>query len=144
MRHDELFAEFDAWVVELAKRGRSGRLEPNADVYLSEDDQTIVVVVEIAGADPSDLRIVVDDRSLFIVGRRHDRARRRRGSVLMKEIEFGEFMKKIHLPASVDFQNAAASYCDGMLTIRLPLSADAVSPRPRTEIRMTIQRVAAR
>ena len=140
MRHDEFFAEFDAMFVDLVKRARTGRFAPNCDVFLSDDGTTLVVDVEIAGVDLADLRVGVDERHLFILGRRSRRDRTISGSVLMKEIEYGEFAKKLHLPASVAYQDATASYRDGMLTIRLPVSTSAALPRHRTEIPMTVTR----
>src|SRR5271156_2770596 len=135
--NDHFFAEFDAMFADLARRARPGGFEPNADVFASADGQSIVVNVEIAGAEPVELRVMVEERRLYIVGRRYDRERDSRGSVLMKEIEYGDFVKKIHLPISVAYDEAAASYRDGMLTIRLPVSENALLPRNRTEIRMT-------
>jgi HSP20 family protein len=140
VRHDEFFAEFDAMFVELTKRARTGRFEPNCDVFLSDDGQTIVVDVELAGTDPSELRVGVEERHLFILGRRLRRDRAA-GSMLRKEIEYGEFVKKIHLPVPVAHEQATASYRDGMLTIRLPVSPDSLLPRHRTEIPMIVQRI---
>jgi HSP20 family protein len=138
---DDFFTEFDAMFADLARRARPGRFEPNADVYLSGDGSSIVVNVEIAGAEPAELRVMVEERRLYILGRRQDLEREQRGSVLMKEIEYGDFAKKIHLPMAIDYDHATASYRDGMLTIRLPVSADAHLPMHRTEIRMTVRRV---
>jgi HSP20 family protein len=140
---DDFFAEFDAMFAELARKARPGGFEPNADVYLTADERTILVNVEIAGAEPSELRVMVEERRLYIIGRRYDRERAARGSVLMKEIEYGDFIKKIHLPVPVAYDDATASYCDGILTIRLPVSADSRPPARRTEIRMTVKRVPA-
>jgi len=141
--NDHFFAEFDAMFADLARRARPGGFEPNADVFASADGQSIVVNVEIAGAEPVELRVMVEERRLYIVGRRYDRERDSRGSVLMKEIEYGDFVKKIHLPISVAYDEASASYRDGMLTIRLPVSENALLPRNRTEIRMTVRRTPA-
>lgn len=141
MGHDEFFAEFDAMFVELAKRTRSGRFEPNCDVFMSDDESAVVVNVEIAGADPSDLRVGVEERHLFIVGRRSHRDRSRIGSVLMKEIEYGDFVKKLHLPVPVAYEDVTASYRDGMLTIRLPVSHGSHLPEHRTEIHMNVRRI---
>ena len=141
MRHDEFFAEFDAMFVELARRSRSGRFEPNCDLFLSEDGETIVVTVEIAGAEPSELRIGVDERHLFVIGRRSNRDRSDLGSVFVKEIEYGDFVKKIRLPVAVAYSDATASYRDGMLSIRLPVSRTSALPRYRTEIPMTVKRI---
>src|ERR1700683_1354800 len=106
VRHDEFFAEFDAMFVELARRSRSGRFEPNCDLFASEDGETIVVNVEIAGADPAELRGGVDERHLFIAGRRALRDRSDLGSVYIKEIEYGDFVKKILLPVAVAYEHA--------------------------------------
>jgi HSP20 family protein len=140
---DDVFAEFDKIFAGLARRARSGAFEPNADVYLTADESTIVVNVEIAGAETTDLRVMVEERRLYILGRRLDRERAARGSVLMKEIEYGDFAKKLHLPVPVAYDAAVASFRDGILTIRLPVSMDALFPNSRTEIRMTVRRTPA-
>jgi HSP20 family protein len=138
--NNEFFAEFDAMFAEFARRARPGGFEPNADVYLTADGATIVVNVEIAGADPVELRVMVEERRLYIVGRRSERDRAGRGSVLMKEIEYGDFVKKIHLPVAIAYDDASASYRDGILTIMLPVSPNSLAPARRTEIRMTVRR----
>jgi HSP20 family protein len=138
--NDEFFAEFDAMFAEFARRARPGGFEPNADVYLTADGGTILVNVEIAGAEPAELRVMVEERRLYIMGRRFERDRAGHGSVLMKEIEYGDFVKKIHLPVAVAYDDAAASYRDGILTIRLPVSPGSLAPSRRTEIRMTVRR----
>ena len=140
MRQDEFFAEYDAMFVELAKRARSGRFEPNCDAYLNGDQSELVVEVEIAGANPSELRVGVDERHLFIVGRRSSR-NRSQCDVLMKEIEYGDFVKKIHLPVPVAYADVTASYHDGILTIRLPVSPESRPPSHRTELQMTVRRI---
>ena len=138
---DSFGYDFDAIFAEFARRVRPGSFEPNTDVALTDDGAVVRVTVEIAGAEPAELRVMIEERNLFILGRRVDRERAGRGSLLMKEIEYGEFLKKIHLPVSVADECATAVYRDGMLTIRLPVSADALSPRNRTEIRMTVTRI---
>jgi HSP20 family protein len=127
--------------VELAKRARSGRFEPNCDVYLNQEETELVVEVEIAGANPNELRVGVEERHLFIVGRRSSRSRADFGDVLMKEIEYGDFVKKIHLPVQVAYHDVTASYQDGMLIIRLPISQDSRPPAHRTELQMTVRRI---
>ena len=138
--NDDFFAEFDVMFAELARRSRPGRFEPNADVYLTADGTSMLVNVELAGAEPADLRVMVEERRLYILGRRSDRGRDVRGSVLLKEIAYGEFAKKIHLPVAVAYDEASASYRDGILTIALPISEDSLLPTHRTEIRMTVRR----
>ncbi len=117
--------------------------EPNADVVIDDDGRTLVVRVELAGADSESLRVFVDERYLFISGRRADTARLRNGSFLQKEIADGEFVKKIALPVGVQYDEVTATYADGMLTIALPVAAPEFLPAPRTEIRMIVKRILA-
>ena len=133
--------DFDAIFAEFARRVRPGRFEPNTDVALADDGEAVIVTVEIAGAEPSELRVMMEERTLYILGRRTDRERDGRGSYLLKEIDYGEFGKKMHLPVAVSYEDAIAVYRDGMLTIRLPVSKDPLVPRNRTEIRMTVKRI---
>jgi HSP20 family protein len=138
--NEDFFAEFDAIFAELARRARPGQFEPNTDVFFSADGTLVVVNVEIAGAEPAELRVMVEERLLYVIGRRSDREGKPRGSMLMKEIEYGEFVKKIHLPVAIAYEEAAASYRDGILTIRLPVSEGLPQPTHRTELRMTVRR----
>ncbi len=139
MRHDEIYREFDR---SFGARAH-GRFEPNADVYIDEAGERMVVQVEIAGSDGNDLRVAIDDRHLTIVGRRTDRGETRSLSILRKEILYGEFFKKIRLPLPVDDAGASATYRDGILTIVLPLATDDRIPTVTTEIRMTVTRTLA-
>lgn len=140
MRHHDESSEFERL---FALRGAHGRFEPNTDVHLDETDRAIVVHVELAGADAESLRVAVDDRYLFISGRRTPRDVSRDASLLRKEIQYGEFVKRIRLPIPVDEAGASAAYRDGILTIRLPLAPTQTFPVVRTEIRMTVRRTLA-
>ena len=126
-----------------APRAAHGRFEPNTDVHLDEADDALVVHVELAGADAETLRVAVDDSYLFIAGRRVPRDVSRDASLLRKEIQYGEFVKRLRLPIPIDEQGAVAAYRDGILTIRLPLARTQTFPLVRTEIRMTVKRTPA-
>ncbi len=119
---------------------RVGRFEPNSDVFIDEDNGQVVVKVELAGADAENLRVAVDERHLIITGRRIDATHFSRGSFLQKEIEYGEFIKKIHLPVAVEYEAVSSTYGAGILTIQLPVAATEYVPTSRTEIRMIIKR----
>lgn len=117
--------------------------EPNADVVIDDGARLVVVRVELAGADSDSLRVFVDERHLFIAGRRAETVRLRNGSFLQKEIADGEFVKKLHLPVAVQYGEVTATYADGMLTIALPIAATEYIPATRTEIRMIVKRILA-
>lgn len=123
-------------------RPRLARFEPNADVFVDEERGIAVVAVEVAGADPESLRIEVDDeRHLVVSGRRREPDRSRSGSFVQKEIAYGEFAKRVHLPVAVEYDEANAAYADGVLVITLAVSRTAYMPTARTEIRVIVKRV---
>jgi HSP20 family protein len=135
--HDEM-AQFERL---FAPRSAHGRFEPNADVHVDELEGAIVVHVELAGADAESLQVAVGDAFLTIAGTRALRDVSRRASLLRREIQYGEFVKQIRLPAPVADDGASAVYRDGILTIRLPLATSKKHPIVRTEIRMTVRRI---
>jgi HSP20 family protein len=126
--------------MDFVLRPRVGQFEPNADVFLDEDSRRIVVKVELAGADPDSVRVEVRERSLVITGVRHDGTRTRVGSIVQKEIAYGEFSKEIHLPVAVRFEKIVAEYADGILVIALPTSETHYVPTTRTAIAMIVKR----
>ncbi len=140
---DDPRAEFERLFAELVRRPNAGRWQPNADVVIDEEGRALIVRVEVAGAESESLRIFVDERHMFISGRRSEAARLRGGSYLQKEIAGGDFVKKLHLPVAVQYGEVTATYGDGMLTIALPIAPAEFLPATRTEIRMIVKRILA-
>ena len=121
-------------------RTRFATFQPNADVFIDEDERRLVAVIELAGADPESLRIAFDERYLLVTGRRIEAARLRRGSFLQKEIAQGEFLKRIPLPVAIEYERLAASYEDGLLIVVAPVSVTAYMPTARTELHVLVKR----
>ncbi len=125
--------------MEYLVKPRLGAFQPNADVFIDEDQRRVVAVIEVAGADPESLRIVVDENCIVIAGRRR-RASRLRGSFVQKEIAVGEFVKRIALPVPLEYERIAATYEDGFLTVVAPIAAMAYLPATRTELHILVKR----
>jgi HSP20 family protein len=102
---------------------------PPIDVVRTEDPPELRVIVDLAGVDPGDVHIVVNERALVIAGRRSRVLPDRRPSYHLLEIEYGQFERRIVLPENVDPDGARATYERGLLTVVLPVVAAA----PRQE-----------
>ncbi|HEV3194835.1 MAG: Hsp20/alpha crystallin family protein [Candidatus Cybelea sp.] len=126
--------------MEYVVRARLGTFQPNADVFVDEDQRRVVAVVEIAGADAETLRIAFDERFLIIAGRRCETARLRRGSFAQKEIAGGDFVKRIPLPAAIEYEHISATYEDGLLVVVAPIAVTAYLPTSRTELHLIVKR----
>jgi HSP20 family protein len=81
------------------------------------------VIVELPGVDPATIKVVAADRVLVVAGER----RRPKGSGRYRqlEIEYGPFQRRIPLDEPVDTSAASARYEQGMLTVTLPIAAEA-------------------
>ena len=143
MHQDDLIREFDRLFAELSlpltRHARRGSFNPNADVYLIEGGRTVVVRVELAGVNPSNIKLVVEGANLYLAGFREPDIRQAE-AVLQKEIEYGCFLKRIPLPSTVSVEFAKADYHDGTLSVKLPVSnSGQVDGVDRAEIHMVVR-----
>jgi HSP20 family protein len=127
--------------MDFVLRPRLAGFEPSADVFVDEERALAVVMVDVAGADPDTLRVEMDESHLLITGRRPEPDRSCLGTFVQKEIAYGEFSKRVHLPLPVEYDGANATYSDGMLVITLVIAREAYTPTARTEIRLRIKRI---
>ena len=88
---------------------------PPTDVY--ETDDSVVVVVEIAGLSEGDYTVTLSGRTLLISGERHDPAERL--AYQQMEIRHGRFRTQVHLPWALEPQGQQASYANGFLKVVL-------------------------
>lgn len=88
---------------------------PPTDVY--ETDDSVVVVVEIAGLGERDYTVTLSGRTLLISGERRDPAERL--AYQQMEIRHGRFRTQVHLPWALEPQGQHASYTNGFLKIIL-------------------------
>jgi len=89
---------------------------PPTDVF--ETDDTLIVVVEIAGMREDDFSVTLDKQALTVSGSRAGATGPR--AYHQMEIAYGEFVAEVALPVPVDSSGVEASYADGFLTVTLP------------------------
>lgn len=122
-------------------RPRLAGFEPSADVFIDEERAVVVVAVDVAGADPESLRVEIDEGHLLITGHRPKPERSRLCSLVQKEIAYGDFAKRILLPAAIEYDGADATYDGGMLVITLAVARVTYVPTTRTEVRLIVKRI---
>jgi HSP20 family protein len=104
-----------------------GRWMPAADVR--EDDDAIHIDIELAGIDPKDIDINVENGMLTIAGEKHtERKEGKEGQYHSVERRYGSFARSFQLPQGVDESKIGASFDNGLLTVDIPRSA---MPQPR-------------
>jgi len=87
----------------------------------------ITICVDLAGVDQAAIDIQVEPRRLLVRGRREAPEpageQGKAVQVLALEIDYGNFERRLELPAEVDPQQVTAEQQNGLLWIRLPLAA---------------------
>jgi HSP20 family protein len=96
-----------------------GTWMPPCDVYETED--TIAILIEIAGIEKKDLKIVLEGNYLNIKGFRKDPSKQdgRRNYYYM-ELNFGPFERLVFIPCAIKAENVKVTYEQGLLKITLP------------------------
>lgn len=80
----------------------------------------VVVSGALPGVAPSDIEVTIEDGVLTIEGRADSDGEREEGGYLLRERRSGAFRRALRLPEDVDADNAASSYAQGVVTVRLP------------------------
>ena len=112
----ERLSEFDR-----ADQPAEGEWIPSVDIY--ECRGSLMVVVEVPGMPPENLRVAHADGRLIITGERRDR-KPAGGAFLCMERPQGRFTRAILLDEAVDMRQAEAHVRGGLLTITIPRVKD--------------------
>ncbi|OGO41827.1 MAG: hypothetical protein A2Z04_02430 [Chloroflexi bacterium RBG_16_57_9] len=91
---------------------------PPTDVYETEDH--VEIRVEVAGMQPEDFQISLNEQHLIVSGSRRDLTPKAKRAYQQMEICWGEFRTDVHLTWSINDDGIEASYRDGFLLITLP------------------------
>ncbi|GAB61282.1 MAG: Hsp20/alpha crystallin family protein [Candidatus Jettenia sp.] len=94
-------------------------------IIVSINEGNIIVRAELPGVKTADLNIQVVDEVLTIKGERKPATETQKINYLRRERDYGTFARSIMLPERVDIEKVAASYKNGVLTVKLPKSAEA-------------------
>jgi HSP20 family protein len=103
---------------------------PPVDIY--EDDQGLVVLADLPGADPGALDVRVE-RGILTIQARAGTAQTTSGEPVYREYDLTGFHRQFQLPEEVDPARIEAELKQGVLTLRLPRAAPA-QPR-RIQVR---------
>lgn len=88
------------------------------DVY--QTDKEIVIQSAIAGIEPENLDITIENDLVIIKGNREKKFIEEKKNYFYQECYWGRFSREIILPAEVDNSRVKATIENGILTIRIP------------------------
>ena len=97
---------------------------PAVDIYETENHE-VVIKAELPDVKKEDIGVTVENNVLTLTGERKQEESVKREQFQRVERRFGSFSRSFSLPATVNASQIAASYKDGVLTVRLPRREEA-------------------
>ena len=115
----EPFEEIDRFFEEFPRfPERVTGFVPALDIYQTKD--AVVVETPLAGVDPEDVDISIEDSVLTIKGKTERKSEVEEKDFYRKEVRYGSFYRSVHLPVPVIGDKATAKSENGMLIITIP------------------------
>lgn len=119
VRHDHYFDVPDVWRRLFAREIHEGWLPVEEFV----EDNTLVLRAELPSIDPNkDVELTVVDNVLTIAAHREDRKEDKKKDSYRSEFQYGSFVRSLPLPVGTKAADIKASYKDGVLEVRVPVS----------------------
>ena len=112
---------------------QAGEFAPAIDV--SENEEEILVKAELPGIEERDIELSVTKDSLTLNGEKKQESEEKGKGYQRLERRYGSFHRIIPLTCEVDREKVEAEYENGVLTVKLPKTAEAVNPSKRIEVK---------
>jgi HSP20 family protein len=94
-------------------------------IDVSEKDKSYEITAELPGMDDKDIDVRVSNGTLTIKGEKKEEKEEHDKGYYVSERRYGSFKRSFQLPDGVDAAKIDASFAKGVLTVRLPKTADA-------------------
>ncbi len=108
-------------------------LAPAVDVV--EKDKQYEVTAELPGLDEKNIEVKVSNGMLMIKGEKKEEKEERDQDHYVSERRYGSFSRSFQVPANVDTNKIEAHFTKGVLTVKLPKSAEAMKNDKTIEIK---------
>ena len=117
--------------------GRQESWLPAVDVFDNKD--AVVVKAELAGMDPDDIQIEVEDNVLTVKGERRFEETVDEERYYRVERRYGSFQRSLALPQGVRPDDISASYEDGILIVTVPKVEEEKPKRIEVKAKKTVE-----
>jgi HSP20 family protein len=102
------------------------------DVYRKGD--VIYVISTVAGVNPKDLDISIEENTLSIKGIRKKPYNEDPSNVLLEECFWGEFYRELTINENLDIEGIKAGINQGVLTIEIPILQMAAQKKIKVDV----------
>jgi HSP20 family protein len=115
---ERVFDQFMSTGGETRVGGRGGFVP---SVELCEGDNEYVIAAELPGMSDKDVQLEIDDDNvLTLKGEKKSEQTKKEGGYEYTERSYGQFMRSVQLPPSVDTSKVEAAFQNGVLEVHIP------------------------
>jgi HSP20 family protein len=104
-------------------------------VDIAEKEKEYEITAELPGMDEKNIDVKCADGMLTIKGEKTEEKEEKKKDYYLSERRFGSFQRSFQIPSGVDVNKIEASFKNGVLTVVLPKSAEAVKNEKKIAIR---------
>lgn len=105
-------------------------------VDLTEKDGRYEIAAELPGMDEKNVEVKITNGVLTITGEKSEERQEEEKDYHLSERRFGSFQRSFRLPEGIDAEKIEASFTKGLLTVKLPKTAEAVKNEKKIEIKV--------
>lgn len=104
-------------------------------VDIVERNQDYVITAEMPGVRADNVDVRLSDDRLTIKGAKEEKAEEERKGVYISERRYGSFQRTFRVPEGVDRDKIEASFANGVLTVTLPKTAEAMKAERTIDVK---------
>jgi HSP20 family protein len=104
-------------------------------IDLAEDDQAFHLKAELPGLSEKDVNVTVSGDMMTIAGEKREEREEKEKNFHWSERRFGSFQRMVRLPQHVDRDKIEASFKNGVLSITMPKTPEAVQQQKKIEVK---------
>jgi len=129
----ESFEDMDKFFTDFVPAVPAKGFMPAVDVY--QDKSNVYIEATLAGVDPNDIDILIDNDVLTMKGKMEKKTEVDEKNYYRQEVRKGSFFRSIPLPAHVAGDKAKAEYENGILKVSIPKKAEVKSKTIKIDIK---------
>ncbi|MFY0311312.1 Hsp20/alpha crystallin family protein [Leisingera sp. D0M16] len=96
-------------------------------IDLAENGTEFAVTAELPGLDPESIEVKTSNGTLSISGEKTEQKQEDEPSCHLSERHWGSVFRSVRLPENIDPEKTSAQFSNGVLTVHLPKSAEAIA-----------------
>lgn len=104
-------------------------------VDMTEKDGQYEITAELPGMDEKNVEVKVANGILTITGEKSEEKQEEKKDYHLSERRYGTFQRSFRLPDSVDAEKIEATFSRGLLSVKLPKTAEAVKNEKKIEVK---------